>query len=153
MLRLHLDPPMSRRARAKLTAASAVSIFLSRFERPRSTKTIALAYGISEKTVRDVWNGRTWARVTSRIGASTSRPGSPPPPLGRPLGSKDSRPRKRFSYGDPRRISVDDLLFVWETEASVLLSPSIQLLENPFESDFIVYSISIQHYTMDIPVV
>jgi len=126
------------RARAKLTEDDAVSIFMVKLERQtKATHAVASLYGVSEKAVRDIWNGRTWARTTSRI-LGVRRPAQP---VGRPLGSKDSKPRKRHSAS----ISVDEQLFVWETV------PPFLVLEDPFQSDFVIQSTSIEHYTRDIP--
>ena len=66
--------------RAILSAAAALDIYASRHLRPR--KVLAALYGVSDKTVRDVWTGRTWGAVT---GARNPRP------LGRPR-------RRAFSF-------------------------------------------------------
>ena len=62
---------------------------------------LARMYGVSIKTVRDIWIGRTWYRATYHLDAS-----KPPAierlakKLGRPKGIKDSKPRIK-------KISVD----------------------------------------------
>ena len=62
---------------------------------------LARMYGVSIKTVRDIWVGRTWYRATYHLDAS-----KPPAierlakKLGRPKGIKDSKPRIK-------KISVD----------------------------------------------
>lgn len=60
-----------------------------------STLEIAKAYGVSSKTIRDIWLGRTWYRATYDLDQSK------PPSLaklskkiGRPAGAKDRNPRK-----------------------------------------------------------
>ena len=59
----------------------------------RSSSTIARIYGVSAKTVRDIWCGRTWHRQTMHL--DPMRPLRPPSRHGRPLGSKDKAPRRR----------------------------------------------------------
>lgn len=57
---------------------------------------LAKMYGISVKTVRDIWIGRTWYRATYHL--DTSRAPTIDRLLkksGRPKGSKDSKPRVR----------------------------------------------------------
>ncbi len=51
----------------------------------------AIYFGISEKTVRDIWTGRTWARETCHM--DPSRPASTKKMTGRPKGCKGCRPR------------------------------------------------------------
>jgi hypothetical protein len=47
---------------------------------------IALQFGVSEKTIRDIWNGRTWCEETGMPKDKTT--------LGRPIGAKDKKQRK-----------------------------------------------------------
>ena len=47
---------------------------------------IAKHYGVNEKTIRDIWTGRTWC------GETCSKPNLSNP-VGRPKGKRDSRPR------------------------------------------------------------
>ena len=50
---------------AEFSPTSSTSILI---KRKNSTSTrLATMYGVSPKTIRDVWNGRTWTSVTSRI--------------------------------------------------------------------------------------
>uniref|UniRef100_A0A6U6C969 Uncharacterized protein n=1 Tax=Guillardia theta TaxID=55529 RepID=A0A6U6C969_GUITH len=59
---------------------------------------VANKYGISSKSVRDIWDRRTWARITRQMWTrqekedydKTHQRGP-----GRPSGTKDSKPRKR----------------------------------------------------------
>ena len=62
---------------------------------------LARMYGVSIKTVRDIWIGRTWYRATYHLDAN-----KPPAierlakKLGRPKGIKDSKPRiKKIAVG------------------------------------------------------
>ena len=59
----------------------------------RSASLIAKEFDISEKTVRDIWKGRTWRNTTRPLESSSL-------PLllvkiGRPKGARDKKPRKR----------------------------------------------------------
>ena len=83
--------------RAVLTKEQAIDIFrlstssYPKLVRPTATS-VARAFGVSEKTIRDIWNGRTWYDETLPL--DLSRPSKPPKKTGRPLGSKDSAPRR-----------------------------------------------------------
>jgi hypothetical protein len=76
---------------------------------------VSRRFGVSPKAVRDIWNRRTWCRVTStrpdsqairhdksfftvHVTAGSHR-ASHTKKVGRPLDSKDSRPRLRRLYG------------------------------------------------------
>ena len=89
-----------RHGRAILTDEQARDIFRHKpspnsKERDRAG-ILARTYGVSVKTVRDIWVGRTWYRATVHLDPSKPvsaerlqrRPG-------RPRGAKDSRPRTR----------------------------------------------------------
>jgi hypothetical protein len=54
------------RLRAKLTNSEAVSIFRLR-ETAASATSVGRLYGVSEKAIRDIWKGRTWASETSNV--------------------------------------------------------------------------------------
>ncbi len=54
---------------------------------------IAKQYGINERTVRDIWKQRSWAHVTSSLADGIAPVAKKK--LGRPIGSKDIRPRKQ----------------------------------------------------------
>ena len=87
-----------RHGRAVLTDEQARDIFRNK-PVPRSKARdragiLAREFGVTVKAVRDIWKGRTWYRVTSKLDSSQpvsaerlqKRPG-------RPRGAKDSRPR------------------------------------------------------------
>eukprot|EP00960_Hanusia_phi_P014780 437846-Hanusia_phi.AAC.2 len=88
--------------KAILTADIALKIYSSRnsdklFKTAEST-VIARHFGISSKAVRDIWDRRTWAHVTMPLWTDEEKADyesmnkrAP----GRPVGAKDSRPRKR----------------------------------------------------------
>ena len=54
---------------------------------------VARKFGVGEKTVRDIWRGRTWIQETQHL--DPSRPVRAAGLPGRPLGRKDTAPRKR----------------------------------------------------------
>ncbi len=62
----------SRRSRAVLTEMQVVDIFRLKFPvidcSPNSNvaSLVASKYGVNEKTVRDIWKGRTWRRATGQ---------------------------------------------------------------------------------------
>ena len=80
-------PPSKR---SKLTEADAIAIYTYKptTDYAVTADTIAAIHGVHEKTVRDIWTGRTWACVTGARG-------------------------KRRRLGRPRfeNMSIDDLLF------------------------------------------
>ena len=82
--------------RAVLTKAQAIAIFQLKHKLPSATK-VARSYGVSEKAVRDIWTARTWATETWHLDPSRTLKIKH---SGRPLGSRDSKPRK------PRQVSV-----------------------------------------------
>ena len=84
-------------ARAVLTEKDAIAIFRQRDKQPHGkdrANLLASQFGVSIKTIRDIWVGRTWYRSTCLL--------DPSKPIdlqrlqrkvGRPLGAKDSKPR------------------------------------------------------------
>jgi hypothetical protein len=93
------------RPRAILTEQQAIQIFEIRNQAPLSSPTVmiplprascvARKYGVSERTVRDIWTGRTWCRATFSPGTRQQASSDKKP--GRPKGSRDSKPRKKKS--------------------------------------------------------
>ena len=77
--------------RARLTEDQVLDIFKLKGSSKYASQLGAL-HGVSEKTVRDIWTGRTWSLETHHL--DTSRPIVIKNP-GRPKGSKDSKPRKQ----------------------------------------------------------
>ena len=83
----------------------------------------AVKYGVSEKTIRDVWSGRTWCNITGMPRNPNRRPHS-----GRPKGAKDKKPRKpksqKLSTFTSLEVfqmnSIDDYLFSWTRSSFVL---------------------------------
>ena len=112
------------RHRGRLTGPEVQSIYLAKKQGIRATK-IAGSFGVNEKTVRDIWSGRTWAKETlHRSHGDSERSGS----LSRvflmvQLATDQNRDRrteiKIENIGlehltDPDFISIDDQLWTWD---------------------------------------
>ena len=85
------------KTRAKLSVEQVIEIFQNKGTTATSSAAVvARQYGVSEKTVRDIWKGRTWCGETWHLDTSrvvqTKR-------IGRPKGCKDSKPRKPKADG------------------------------------------------------
>ena len=97
------------KARAVLQKPEVIEIFLlrplaSELNETPCSELVGKRYGVSPKTIRDIWVGRTWYRTTHHLDPtridSTERLARHP---GRPKGSKDSRPRvSKVRNGAPR---------------------------------------------------
>ena len=93
---------VQRARRAVLTREQARAIFVSKPSPSSSERChvgkLSKAYGVSPKTVRDIWAGRTWYRETYLLDqtkpASTERLYRK---RGRPMGAKDVKPRSKKS--------------------------------------------------------
>jgi hypothetical protein len=85
------------RPRAVLSKVQAIEIFQIKLAADDSmipspsAECVAVTFGISEKTVRDIWKGRTWARETYHL--DPTRPVLEKKGFGRLQGSEDSMPR------------------------------------------------------------
>jgi hypothetical protein len=64
-----------------------------------SAAAVARMYGVSDKTIRDIWRGRTWSRETQHMDQVRKFVFKQ---VGRPRGSKDKKPRKVRSGDDLR---------------------------------------------------
>mmetsp|Transcript_63529 Transcript_63529/g.169987 ORF Transcript_63529/g.169987 Transcript_63529/m.169987 type:complete len:239 (-) Transcript_63529:76-792(-) len=78
---------------------------------------LAQYFGVSVKTIRDIWIGRTWCRATFDLNSGKQAPSNVYKKLGRPLGSKDSKPRSKpgrdsvpHDNSPPQSISQDQIL-------------------------------------------
>ena len=116
--------------RARITASDAISIF--KLKGPSSSATIvARKYGMSEKAIRDVWKGRTWARETWHL--DMARP-SHFKQIGRPVGRKDKFPRKKAATlravpQSTSRVSPDPVSSF--EQSSILSTAARQNLSSP----------------------
>ena len=100
----------SAKPRAILSAEKAVEIFRRSLlcDGSFNATSVARDYGISEKAVRDIWKARTWSDETRHLD-----PQRPPRELklpGRPLGKRDSVPRRRKRREFPVRMEIDGLI-------------------------------------------
>ena len=81
------------KTRAVLTEEQAVQIFMMKISDTKSfnksihAQEIAISFGISEKTVRDIWKGRTWRRETMHLDVNYIEGSSNLRLPGRPKGS------------------------------------------------------------------
>ena len=92
-----MKPSACFKPRALLSEQQVIEIFLlsaakSSDKRRRSASSIARTFGVNEKTIRDIWSGRTWHEETLPL--DPTRPPKTMAKTGRPLGRKDSVPRK-----------------------------------------------------------
>jgi hypothetical protein len=86
------------KTRAKLSVEQVIEIFNIKSTMPNNAAaSIARQYRVSEKTVRDIWSGRTWCGETWHL--DTARVIAPKS-IGRPKGCRDSKPRKAKTEGD-----------------------------------------------------
>ena len=112
--------------RAILTSEQAVAIFELRpsASDPKTRKTcsavLARKYGVGEKTVRDIWCGRTWHEETQHL--DPSRPARKSAPPGRPLGRKDTAAKQFTRSSDSNQAEISE-------------TPS-KLFEDPFHDDW-----------------
>ena len=85
--------------RTVLTKEQAIEIFrlLSPGRSKPTAVSIAKHFGVSEKAIRDIWNGRTWHEAT--LPWDSNRRPKIALKTGRPLGRKDRAPRRRKTVG------------------------------------------------------
>jgi hypothetical protein len=87
------EQPGKTKTRASLTKEQAIEIFKVRLQNETTTcgrvkaVTVANMFGFNEKTVRDIWNGRTWKKEIESHVAATAAAGS------ETTGHKDSKER------------------------------------------------------------
>ena len=90
---------VSGKHRARLTEAEVICIFQAKTT-PVQASSVARAYQVSEKAIRDIWTGRTWAKETSHLNPSRILIVKK---TGRPKGSRDLRPRQKRVLGQHRQ--------------------------------------------------
>ena len=120
------------RHRGRLSGSEVQSIYLAKKPGNRATK-IAGSFGVNEKTVRDIWSGRTWAKETLHLRQGDSeRSGSlsgvierkqPKGTLMVQLATDQNRDRRNEikienigleHLTDPDIISIDEQLWTWD---------------------------------------
>ena len=117
---LAMQKQRPQRHRAILTEQQAIDIFRIRSESLKpmtvsSATAVAKLYGINERTVRDIWMQRTWSNATWSLAQNTTLESRKK--MGRPIGAKDSRPRKhKFSVGT----SISEISSDWTTPFTAL---------------------------------
>jgi hypothetical protein len=89
-IRMSVNSPKPHAVLTKDQVRYIFRLSLSR-ERPSATH-VARLYRVSEKTVRDIWTARTWRDETETLDAC--RGPQEARKTGRPLGRKDSKPRR-----------------------------------------------------------
>jgi hypothetical protein len=78
-----------------LDEGQAVQIFKFKLDSPQlSSAALATIYCVSEKTVRDIWTGRTWSKTTQHL--DMSRPLQQP---GHPMRCEETRQKKKRASG------------------------------------------------------
>lgn len=99
-----VDAVRIRTTRIVLNAQQAAEIFLlrptmstsddiNRNKFRKGSSELARAYGVSPKTIRDIWQSRTWSHATIHLGNGQASPLMKN--VGRPKGSRDTQPRQR----------------------------------------------------------
>ena len=84
----------SSKPQAVLTKQSVLEIFklsINKSSEKLNASSVAREYGVNEKTIRDIWKGRTWNEETQPL--AINRQPKPRAKIGRPLGRKDSHAR------------------------------------------------------------
>jgi hypothetical protein len=76
--------------RTRITHEEVVEIFLYK-QSEKSPTVVSRLCGVSEKTVRDIWSGRTWSKETKHLDPSRAVCRNK---LGRLTGNEDMKPRK-----------------------------------------------------------
>jgi hypothetical protein len=82
--------PFRLKQRSRLTEAEVIQIFC-RWHDNKSPNVVSNLYGVNEKTVRDIWSGRTWSKETRHLDPSRALAFKK---ARSPTGSKDTKPRE-----------------------------------------------------------
>ena len=102
--------------RTKLSHADAISIYKAKSTSVQANA-LGVTYGVCEKTIRDVWSGRTWAKETWHLEPARK---TALKQIGRPKGSKDSKPRKRRVLPHPiSKIDAGESYFRYSKKSKV----------------------------------
>ena len=106
---LSVDPEIHKTGRIVLSNEDAREIFMSKPDllcRGHAATHLARQYGVSPKTIRDIWHRRTWYWATHDLEGCPSNH-RVPKKIGRPKGAKDTQPRKRRH--DPQILHIPSL--------------------------------------------
>ena len=123
------------KTRAILTAEQAIKIFEIKLSNQTATKiqsstNVARAFGVSEKTVRDIWKGRTWLREIMHLDPARAAMATQLRPPGRPRQkfqpSGEGATRSNSGCGQPSRNNpaARRVLSLTETPASITSAPT-----------------------------
>ena len=94
-----------------LNAKMAVFLYKSKTTNPKlSSSELSKLTGLNEKTIRDVWSARTWAKETWHLDPRRWHRAERIRGPGRPVGSKDKQPRTPR----PQALTIDSLLAAWD---------------------------------------
>ena len=107
---------------ARLTQDQAIDIFNMKSSALTAVK-IAVSYGVSEKAVRDIWTGRTWSRETCHLDITRT---VVPKKVGRPIGRRDQKPRKKRAVTAPNHSSFPTVLPAFGTSQHIIFSKAIE---------------------------
>jgi hypothetical protein len=77
--------------RARLTESDVINIFRLKAANTSATS-VGRLYGVSEKAIRDIWTGRTWANETWHLDMTRALVIKH---AGRPAGCRDTKPRRK----------------------------------------------------------
>jgi hypothetical protein len=125
--------------KARLTEKDALDIFKMKYSGavPRATE-VAQFYGVTEKTIRDVWQGRTWAKKTRcldlsrflEVNQAVRKPHSKLSKTRRTLTSRQFvLPLQTQTHQGE---SIDDVLFDWDQTNSADIG-----ISDPFHQDLL----------------
>jgi hypothetical protein len=111
------------RPRARLSEEQVIQIFCCRNEQ-KSPTIVSRLYGVNEKTVRDIWSGRTWSKKTRYLDASNWLSGLRTP---RPIGTKSGCDS---SYYHPQEQQPSAEVSLMRPEASMYDEASVPFALN-----------------------
>ena len=116
-----------RHMRAILTPSRAREIFGLKFahggaSQHSASTSLAAKYQVSSKTIRDIWNGRSWLEATFDLWEEDRRP--PRRILGRPKGKKDSKPRQQ-----KLKLPTDAMQACFD-DPEIKLSSTLEIIDN-----------------------
>jgi hypothetical protein len=86
---MSMAAPFRSKQRSRLTEAEVIQIFCCWHDN-KSPTVVSNLYGVNEKTVRDIWSGRTWSKETRHLDPSRALAFKK---ARSPTGSKDTKPR------------------------------------------------------------
>ena len=119
-----------------------ISLKRSAAEKPNASL-LAREHGVNEKTIRDIWTGRTWHDETQPL--AIDREPRQRAKTGRPLGCKDSVPRRRKANHLKPSGALESHLSVHPTEQMPRSDITKQYVEGGTTISSIPYGLDLQH--------